>query len=47
VLLSNAQINEDSGGQFSDDTTIDFELQKTCSSGALTENVSYSITGHL
>jgi hypothetical protein len=42
-----AQINEDSGGQFSDDTTINFEVQKTCSAGALTENVSYSITGHL
>jgi hypothetical protein len=41
-----AQINEDSGGQFSDNTTIDFEVQKTCST-ELTEDVSYSITGHL
>ena len=42
-----AQINEDSGGQFSDNSTIDFEVQKTCSSASLTEDVSYAITGHL
>ena len=42
-----AQINEDSGGQFSDNTTIDFEVQKTCSAPALTEDVPDSITGHL
>jgi hypothetical protein len=42
-----AQINEDSGDQFSDNSTIDFEVQKTCSAGTLTENVSYAITGHL
>jgi hypothetical protein len=41
-----AQINHDSGGQFSDNTTIDFEVQKTCST-SLSEEVSYSITGHL
>ena len=42
-----AQINEDNGGQFSDNTTINFEVQKTCSVSTLTENVSYAITGHL
>jgi hypothetical protein len=41
-----AQINHDTGGQFDDDTTIDFEVQKTCST-VVTEDVSYSVTGHL
>jgi hypothetical protein len=30
-----------------DNSTIDFEVQKTCSAAALTEDVPYSITGHL
>ncbi len=40
-------INHNSGGQFSDDTPVYFEVSKTCSSATLDENVTYSLTGHL
>jgi hypothetical protein len=39
-------INHNSGGQFSDDTMINVEVQKTCST-SVTENVTYTVSGHL
>jgi hypothetical protein len=39
--------DDDSGGQFSDNTTIYIEVSKTCSSASLTESVSYTVSGHL
>jgi hypothetical protein len=38
--------NYNSGGQFSDNTEIYFEVQKTCNTST-TENVTYTINGHL
>jgi hypothetical protein len=38
--------NNTSGGQFSDNTTIDIEVSKTCST-SVTEDVSYTVSGHL
>jgi len=41
-----ASIDEDSGGQFSDNTHIDVEVSKTCGTN-VTEDVSWTLSGHL
>lgn len=41
-----ASIDNDSGGQFTDGTKIDFEVSKTCSS-SVAQDVQWTITGHL
>jgi hypothetical protein len=38
-------INHDTGGQFSDGTSVLFEISKTCST-AQTESVGYDVVGH-
>ena len=40
-----AQINH-TGGQYSDNTTIDIEVQKVCST-SVTNAVGYSVDGHI
>jgi hypothetical protein len=41
-----ASIDQDDGGQFSDDSTIRVDVQKTCST-SVTEAATYTISGHL
>ena len=41
-----ASIDQDSGGQFSDNSTIKVEVQKTCST-SVTEAATYTLSGHL
>jgi hypothetical protein len=43
---TNWGIYQNGGSQFSDNTIIEIEVQKTCST-AVTENVTYKVVGHL
>jgi hypothetical protein len=43
--VANAGICQNNGGQFDDNTTVYFEVQKTCTTSVI-ENVTYTVDGH-